>query len=537
MSRWRVLVVLVLLAVPFLVLAGLGSYYLWRESLWLYVWWPMAASVMAGYLLGWHWQRKKQLLQPTDTPPPLHWTERDKLAWQLVEARAKAAAKLDSIKFTEFNFYTETGQQMALEMARFYHPGAADPIASLTIPEILAVVELASQDLAKLVDECVPGSQILTIKNLRQARQAVDWYQTASSVYWMVSALFSPVDTAVRYAASNLGLTRPLAMLQQNLLLWFYTAYIHRLGSYLIDLNSGRLRVGAKRYRELLQRAGGFTPADGKATADSMPSQPAASEPGAAVSSDDTVRRVTLTLLGQVKVGKSSLVNALLGEQRAHTDVLPATGEVTRYELQPEGIPTRLVLLDTVGYAHTGPKEDQLRVTQEAAQQSDLLLLVVHARNPARQADLAMLQGLRAWFAARPDLRMPPIVAVVSHIDLLSPALEWSPPYDWQNPQRTKEKQIAAALDAVREQLGEHLKVIVPVCTTPGKVFGIEEGLLPAVADLLDEGQAVGLLRCIRAEINAEKVRKVFRQLKGAARVLWQNLTVAVVGGRETASK
>jgi predicted GTPase len=530
MSRWRVLVVLALVAVPFVLLAGLGSYYLWRESLWLYVWWPMAACMMAGYLLGWHWQRKKRLLHATDTPPPLHWTERDKLAWQLVEARAKAADKIDSTKFTEFNFYTDTGQEMALELARFYHPGASDPVGSLTIPEILAVVELASQDLAKIVDESVPGSQILTINNLRQARQAVDWYQTASSVYWLVSAVFSPVNTAVRYAASHLGLTRPLAMLQQNLLVWFYTAYIHRLGSYLIDLNSGRLRVGAKRYRELLQRAAGFTPADGQAPA-------AVGEPRPTAPGEEAVRQVTLTLLGQVKVGKSSLVNALLGEQRAHTDVLPATGEVTRYELQPEGIPTRLVLLDTVGYAHTGPKEDQLRVTQEAAQQSDLLLLVLHARNPARQADLAMLQGLRAWYAARPDLRMPPIVAVVTHIDLLSPALEWSPPYDWQNPQQTKEKQIAAALDAVREQLGEYLKVIVPVCTTPGKEFGIEEGLLPAVAELLDEGHAVGLLRCIRAEINADRVRKVIQQLKGVARLLWQNIPAMAASGRKTTSK
>jgi hypothetical protein len=35
--------------------------------------------------------------------------------------------------------------------------------------------------------------------------------------------------------------------------LWFYTAYVHRLGTYLIELNSGRLRIGAARYRELMQ--------------------------------------------------------------------------------------------------------------------------------------------------------------------------------------------------------------------------------------------------------------------------------------------
>ncbi len=39
------------------------------------------------------------------------------------------------------------------------------------------------------------------------------------------------------------------------LLVWFYTAYVHRLGTYLIELNSGRLRIGAVRYRELMQSA------------------------------------------------------------------------------------------------------------------------------------------------------------------------------------------------------------------------------------------------------------------------------------------
>jgi predicted GTPase len=512
MSQWRLLLIAVFLAAPVAALAVIGSAYLWREHLWLYVWWPLFACMALGYYLAWHWQRRRKLLPAPEAAPPRHWTERDRQAWKLVEARAEAAVKLHPDKFTNFNFYVATGQDMALELARFYHPGAEDPIGQLTIPEMLAVVELASRDLAELVDRYLPGGHLLTINHFRQARQAAEWYGSASNVLWLVSAVFSPVNTAVRYIASQAGLSRPWQMLQQNLLVWFYTAYVHRLGTYLIDLNSGRLRVGARRYRALLEGAqNDVQSAESQAEADAA----------------DRVRSVTITLLGQVKAGKSSLINALLGEQRALSDVLPATAEVERYELQPPGVPTRLVLLDTVGYGHAGPEADQLRTTQETAQNSDLLLLALHARNPARQADAAMLKALRDWFAARPELRMPPILGVVTHIDLLSPALEWAPPYDWHEPTRPKEKQIAAALDAVREQLGEYLAAIVPVCTAPGKVFGVEESLLPAITGLLDEGHAVGLLRCIRAEIDTGKVRRVFRQLKNlgldAARVLWQH--------------
>ncbi len=509
MSRWRVAVVVVLVAVPWVFLAGVGSYYLLAyTTVGLFVWWGMALSMGLGYLLGWHWQRRKQLLRPVDEVPPVHWTDRDRQAWKLVEARGKAAAEIDSAKFTDLEFYLHTAQEMALELAQFYHPGSADPVGSLTIPEVLAVAELASHDLAIMVDEYLPGGHLLTINDWKRARQAVDYYQKANTAYWLISAVFAPVNTGLRFVASRFGVGMPMTMLQQNLLLWFFTAFVHRTGHYLIDLNSGRLRVGARRYRELVT---GRQPGDGVTDQEV-----------------DRVGRVTLTLLGQVKAGKSSLANALLGEQRAKTDVLPMTRDVQRYELKQPGVPTQFVLQDTAGYAHTGPKADQIVVTREAAQQSDLLLLVLHARSPARQADLELLKGLRAWFASRPDLRMPPVLAVLTHIDLLSPAMEWQPPYDWQDAKRPKEENIRDAVAAVREQLGEYLVGVVPVCAAAGRVYGVEEQLLPAVAGLLDEVRAVAMLRCLRAEIDTGKVRKVFRQLLAAGKkalpVVWEGL-------------
>jgi small GTP-binding protein len=510
MSRWRIAVIAFLILFPFVALAGVGTYYLWYVShIGFYTWWVLFVCLSTGYLLGWYWQRKKRLLAPPEAEVPLYWTDRDKRAWKLVEARAEAAAQVSPEKLTDLDFYVAQAKEMAQQLAAFYNPGATDPVGALTIPEILGVVELASQDMTELVDKYLPGGHLLTINDLRLARRATDWYQSAMNVYWIIAAVFNPVETGLRFAASKVGLSQPLQMLQNNLLVWFYTAFVHRFGTYLVELNSGRLRVGVVRYRQLVQ---GRAAPDGRA-----PQAVQAAEVGHPEAAED-VKRVAITLMGQVKAGKSSLVNALLGEQRAITDVLPATNEVTRYELQPQGSATRLVLLDTVGYGHTGPKEDQLRATQEAAQQSDLVLLVLHARNPARQADLTALTKLRQWFASRPDLKMPRILAVLTHIDLLSPAMEWAPPYDWERPKRTKEQQIDAAVAAVREQLGEYLVGVVPVCAAEGKVYGVNEWLLPALANLLDEAHAVGLLRCLRAEFDAAKIRKVFHQLLAAGK-------------------
>jgi predicted GTPase len=513
MSRWRIAVVLGLVVLPVLFLAAVGSYHLWQAGLSLLVWWPMMACVALGYLLGAYWQRRRKLLHPVDLTPPTHATERDKRAWELIEARGRAASQLDGDKLSNPEHYLKTAEELARELAAFYYPRSEDLIGALTVPEILAVVELAAHDLSEMVDRYLPGGHLLTIRDWQRAKKAADWYQSVSNVYWAISAVFSPLTTGMRYGMSRIGLSGPLKLLQQNLLLWFYTAFLQRLGTYLIELYSGRLRVGARRWRELVLGE--------KAT------PPAALEDGE-VAVPEAARHVTFTLLGQVKAGKSSLANALLGERRAQTDVLPSTSGVQRYRLAPQGIPAEMELLDTVGYGHEGPAADQVTATREAAQQSDLLLLVLHALNPARQADLQMLAALREWFAARPELKMPAVVAVVSHVDLLSPKMEWQPPYDWHYPRQPKEQNIHQALAAVQEQLGDYLAAAVPVCTAAGRLYGIEEALLPVLAARLDEVHAVSLLRCLHAESDTRKVRKVFEQLlavgKTLARAVWQDL-------------
>src|SRR5262249_37655452 len=270
--------------------------------------------------------------------------ERDKRAWALIEARAKAASRLDSDKLANPQHYLEVAQEMGRELAAHYYPNTEDLISALTVPEILAVIELASHDLAEMVDRYLPGGHLLTVRDWQRAKKAADWYQRANNVVWAISAVLSPISTATRYAASRVGLSTPLKILQQNLILWFYTAYLQRLGTYLIELYSGRLRVGAQRWRELVLGEKHPKPAleaDGE-------------EP------PETARSVTLTLMGQVKAGKSSLINALLGERKAQTDVLPMTNLVERYRLSAPGIDSEMVLLDTVGYGHSGPKQDQV---------------------------------------------------------------------------------------------------------------------------------------------------------------------------------
>ena len=407
MSRLRILLLAFLAAAPFVFLMGVGSYHLW-ETRWNWIaWWPMAASLTLAYLLGWRWTRKRanRLLPGTGTDQaPMHWTDRDRAAWQVVEARAAAVERVTSEQMADANRYAAEAIALALDVARVYKPGATDPFGHLTLPEVLACGELVSRDLSLRVNKYVPGSHLLSIDDWKRARTLVDWGQRAWNISWLARIIYNPVNASAQFLASKAG-GKPLDKIQDNVMLWFYTAWLHELGRYLIELNSGRLKVGAERYRELVETK---APLPGEPEAVPLP--------------------VTVALVGQVKAGKSSLVNAMLGEERAKTDVLPVTPDGTTYELNQTDAP-RLTLIDTAGYGQGGPTEAELQAAMNAAQKSDVLLMVTPARTAARRADVEFLEKLIAAFKARPHLKLPPIVVAVSQIDLLTPAVECSPPY------------------------------------------------------------------------------------------------------------
>ena len=62
----------------------------WSSSGWsFWAGWAMVLCFVVAYLLAWHWQRKDKLVGRVDFSALPHWTDRDRQAWQLVEARAR----------------------------------------------------------------------------------------------------------------------------------------------------------------------------------------------------------------------------------------------------------------------------------------------------------------------------------------------------------------------------------------------------------------------------------------------------------------
>ena len=100
-----------------------------------------------------------------------------------------------------------------------------------------------------------------------------------------------------------------------------------------------------------------------------------------------------VAILGKPNVGKSSLLNALLGTTRAIVTDIPGTTRDTIEEMMNiDGIPLKLI--DTAGIRHTDDIVEQQGVERSKAVQdrAELHLIVFDASQPLNDADLELLK-------------------------------------------------------------------------------------------------------------------------------------------------
>jgi hypothetical protein len=109
-------------------------------------------------------------------------------------------------------------------------------------------------------------------------------------------------------------------------------------------------------------------------------------------------------------------------------------------------------------------------------------------------------------------------LAVLTHIDGLSPLLEWSPPYQWQTRTGAKEQSIREAVEYTGQLFGYWLSGAVPACTDVDRdrVYGVHEWVLPAMAALVDQARATALVRTLHKGLDSGQLLQVVAQLYNA---------------------
>lgn len=496
-----------LVALPVVVCVCFGAHAIWVTGYWKSLWWVLPGCWVLAWLASQVWKPTKHASKATDaitvdSKLSKHWSERDHEAAKIIDRHQRDIQSIDPGKLSDPHHYLSQTQILAAELAEFYHGkskrgSASQAVDSLTIVEIAAAARLAIDDLEDWILQSVPGSSLITIRQWRAITSTPKWYSQASKVYWAASTLVNPANL-IRYATSKATLDPVVGQLQSEVVATIYLNFLRRVGFYLIEMNSGRLRGGATAY------AKAFGNDDGSIEADEVP--------------------ISIALIGQTSAGKSSLINALIGDSVAKTDLLPETRDVARYQCEIEGgdqASCLLTLLDTPGYGEAGASRQQIAESKKAAANADVVLLVVDGHSSARQADRSVLEALEAHFDAQPNLRRPPVICVMTHIDLIPPATVWEPPYDFESPVDSKEDNIRGARDYAEEVFGQSIVGVACVCLADAssdvRRWGVVEQVLPLLIQNLDNARAVSIARIFEDEVGTDRFKKVMTQARSFA--------------------
>jgi len=302
------------------------------------------------------------------TSPPPAMSPLDEAAWKQVEALSaevrKAPPPLDDPQS-----YWNLLQKVFDTVARNYHPQSVDPFWEVPVPYLLKVIELVAHDLRQASADNVPGAHILTVNDLNKLKDLAitggRLYAPAYAIYRAVRLGINPYSALLNELSGRVAGT----LLDQSVEEgrdWLLNAFILRSGHYAIEMYSGKLVLDDTAFPEYQTSR---TKADAETA--SRQSEHAAGEP------------LRVLVLGQVKAGKSSLINAVFGQTRAAVDVVPRTKHIEPYVLERDGL-QQAIILDTAGYDDAESGRDLFSEMSREVLQSDLALLVCSANTAAR---------------------------------------------------------------------------------------------------------------------------------------------------------
>ncbi|MGE0827307.1 MAG: GTPase [Candidatus Binatia bacterium] len=438
----------------------------------------------------------KAVLPQPGVKMPAEFSPREEGAWALVQ-EYQARVERGEIILAGAEGLLPLGREILERIAHYYHPTDQDPLRAVPIPLLFRAIEETARDLAD-VSASLPLSHKITISDLTRGYRLQQRIKPVYDTYRLFYPLLNWKSAAFQYLITD----RLFDLTKETLSQWLLKWYIDRVGYHAIELYSGKLLL-TRRREHLLQMTAETSTLVGKAE-------------------QQTPEPLRILVLGQVKAGKSSLINAMFGEVRAATDVVPTTARVTPYVLNRTELGGGVLISDMGGYEDPSLPAARRQEALAEALRSDVVLLVVSATNAAREPDRMLLHHLREYFASQPELLPTLVIVVLSHIDLLRPVREWNPPYNVAKPDSVKAQTMRAAMDAVGADLEIEPELIIPVCLLPDREYNVEEALMPLLVSVLPEAKRSLLLRSLKTFREQEQWELFGQQARAAGRFVWQ---------------
>jgi len=516
LKQWRVWVLAVLLIGPVLAYVTFGTIWLWERG-WL--WFATLLWVAAGTgfsILAARWTKNVHpIMPPLDWESAATFSPRDREAWKIVEDEADAGEALAMEALIEPEIYIDTGRRLLRRLAEFYHPNTSHPLDQVPLIELLTALELASEDLAQLSRQ-IPGGDVITLSHWRRAVQISGYISKANDLYAMVSPILNPLSGLARLGTRELLVKPAWKNMQQNVLRWFYQAYVNRLGVHLIELMSGRLAIGAEQYRRLTRRS--VLPA----LASSRQDEP-----------------LVAAVVGARGSGKSRLIESLKQAFAGDPGLIAARFEGLGLDPSLAEQLVEVRWIEVPGYPPSAGNESRrdrsLRQSAVAAAiECDLLILVVDGRKGLQPADVSFAQAWDRYFIEHPQREVPPTLVVITGVDHPDFGAVWAPPYDWSVGKGVREAAVRSLFDSLRATLPPTFSTFTAAGLPGETVFGVAEHVLPALAAQLHRAGRSALIRQLQAFSNRSKVGRVMGQIGQHGRQVWTNLKTRHKPARRT---
>jgi uncharacterized protein len=507
--NWRSWLLVMLLVGPVLVYVGLGMLWLWERG-WVVclvaaVVWLAAGGVFSVLAARWT-KAARPLMPPLDWASPQTFSPLDRDAWKLVQEEAEEGERVLFDALLEADVYIDTGRRLLRRLAAHYHPFTTSPLDDVPVVELLTAFELAAEDLTGLCRQ-VPGGDLIALSHWKRAVQVAGYINKANDLYSFVLPFLNPVSGLARLGTRE-WITKPAwKSMQQNVLRWFYQAYVNRLGMHLIELLSGRLAIGAQQYRRLTRRA--YTAASPLPEHDTRP--------------------LTIVVAGTVGSGKSRLIahvqQAFVGDMNLlKARVAPLGLEPTLLDRLKEAR-----WIESSGYpasvASMSRRERAGRLAAiAAAAQCDLLILVVDGCRQDRGSDVEFARAWDRWFQEHPQKEVPPALVVVTGVDRPEFGGGWSSESGGFRSEQLHESLIRAQFDSLRAVLPPTFHEFAAVGLGDETAASVVEHVIPALAPLLMHAERTALLRRLHEVAGRSKAGRLMSQLGTHGRALWGSL-------------
>jgi len=318
------------------------------------------------------------------------WSKFDESVYEqlekLIDEKVKNNIEWEELQMHSLDIISKTAQE--------YYPNNSEKELAFSVSEFLLAVEEVSSRYRGYIKEYIPFEDRIKVSLLKQGYNHKEKVKTVGLLYNLYRAfrMTSPlvaVASEIRGELLNQQFQNVSATLQNKM----KKALLKDVASVCVDLYRGYFKVKdselnqSKIYKE-----------DKNNQADSL-------EP------------LRVAVVGQVSVGKSSLINAITDKMLAEVSIVPSTSSTTVHECKVENVDA-IKFVDLVGL---NGNEEVEKATLEEMTKSDLILWVLKANQSARKLDSQLKMLFDEFYKKDENLKRkkPSILALLNQVDKL----------------------------------------------------------------------------------------------------------------------